>query len=69
MAFIKENIENNNFFYVWKHYYCLRSSPDVKRMIIILYGGFYICNIIIIMSHAKSGFASSSDGFCTKLGL
>ena len=46
VAFIKEeDVESDNCFYVWKRYYCLKSSPDVKRMIIILHGRFCICNV------------------------
>ena len=39
VAFIKEeDIERGSCYFVWKRYYCLKSSPDVKRMIIILHG-------------------------------
>ena len=39
VAFIKEDdVEKNSCYFVWKCYYCLKASPDVKRMIIILHG-------------------------------
>ncbi len=41
VAFIKEDdVETNSCYFVWKRYYCLKASPDVKRMIIILHGRF-----------------------------
>lgn len=36
VAFIKE--EDMSCYFVWKHYYCLKASPDVKRMIIFMVG-------------------------------
>lgn len=41
MAFLKESDQpgtNSSHYLVWKRYYSLKSSPDVKKMIIILEG-------------------------------
>ena len=28
-------------YHVWKRYYCLQASPDVKKMVVILEGGIF----------------------------
>lgn len=42
VVFLKDKPESNasadNFFRVWKRYYCLKASPDVKKMIVLLEG-------------------------------
>lgn len=39
VAFIKEEyMKKNSCYFVWKCYYCLKASSDVKRMIIFMVG-------------------------------
>ena len=57
----EDNTCDTTCFRVWKRYYSLKASPDVKKMILLLEGTNYLASAILRCACAKTPQATQTD--------